>query len=87
MSERLGVAVIGMGGAVATTAAAGIEMIRAGSNSLQGLPLADRQVPRIKAYRDIVFDGWDLCPDDLGTAAMRHGVIGEKELSNGASPL
>jgi myo-inositol-1-phosphate synthase len=87
MSERLGVAVIGMGGAVATTAAAGIEMIRAGSNSLQGLPLADWQVPGMKAYRDIVFDGWDLCPDDLGTAAMRHRVIGEKELSNGASPL
>jgi myo-inositol-1-phosphate synthase len=87
MSERLGVAVIGMGGAVATTAAAGIEMIRSGSNDLSGLPLADRQVPGMAAYRDMVFDGWDLSPDDLGTAAMRHGVIGEKELANGASAL
>ena len=87
MSERLGVAVIGMGGAVATTAAAGIEMIRSGSNDLSGLPLADRQVPGMAAYRDMVFDGWDLSPDDLGTAALRHGVIGEKELANGASPL
>ncbi|WP_375403831.1 inositol-3-phosphate synthase [uncultured Sphingomonas sp.] len=87
MSERLGVAVIGMGGAVATTAAAGVEMIRSGSNDLSGLPLADRQVAGMAAYRDIYFDGWDLSGDDLGTAAMRHGVIGEKELANGASAL
>ena len=87
MGERLGVAVIGMGGAVATTAAAGIEMIRSGSNDLSGLPLADRQVSGMAAYRDIYFDGWDLSDDDLGTAALRHGVIGEKELSNGASGL
>lgn len=87
MSERLGVAVIGMGGAVATTAAAGIEMIRSGSNSLAGLPLADRQAAGMAAYRDIYFEGWDLNGDDLGAAAMRHGVIGEKELGNGASAL
>ena len=32
MSEKVGVAIIGLGGAVATTAVAGIEMIKAGSN-------------------------------------------------------
>ena len=87
MSGRVGVAVIGMGGAVATTAAAGIEMIRSGSNDLSGLPLADRQVAGMAGYRDLLFDGWDLSADDLATAALRHGVIGEKELSNGASAL
>jgi myo-inositol-1-phosphate synthase len=87
MSERLGVAVVGLGGAVATTAVAGIEMIKAGSNSLAGLPLADRDVPGMSAYRDMVFGGWDLAEDTLGACAMRHGVIGEVELADGASRL
>ena len=38
--EKLGVAVVGLGGAVATTAIAGIEMIKAGRNDRTGLPLA-----------------------------------------------
>lgn len=87
MSERVGVAVIGLNGAVATTAAAGIAMIRAGSNDLSGLPLAGRDVPGMAAYRDLHFGGWDLSHDDLATAAIRHGVIGDKDLSNGASSL
>ena len=87
MSERVGVAVIGLNGAVATTAAAGIAMIRAGSNDLSGLPLAGRDVAGMAAYRDLHFGGWDLSHDDLATAAVRHGVIGDKELSNGASSL
>ena len=87
MTEKLGVAVIGLGGAVATTAAAGIEMIRAGSNDLAGLPLAERNIAGMADYRDLHFGGWDLSGDDLGTAALRHGVIGDKELSNGASAL
>ena len=87
MTERVGVAVIGLNGAVATTAAAGIAMIRAGSNDLSGLPLAGRSVDGMAAYRDLHFGGWDLSHDDLATAAMRHGVIGDKELANGASSL
>lgn len=87
MSERLGVAVIGLGGAVATTAVAGIEMIKAGSNSLTGLPLADRDIADIAAYRDIEFAGWDLSEDDLGTCAVRHGVLTEKDLDEGAKSL
>ena len=87
MGERLGVAVIGLTGAVATTAAAGIAMIREGSNDLSGLPLANRDIAGMAAYRDLHFGGWDLSHDSLGTAALRHGVIGEKELANGASSL
>ena len=86
-NDRLGVAVVGMGGAVATTAAAGIEMIKAGSNDFAGLPLAESDAKGLAPYRNIVFGGWDLCPDDLGAAALGHGVVGEKELSGGASAL
>ena len=87
MSERLGVAIVGIGGAVATTAIDGIEMIKAGSNDLAGLPLADRNVMGMAGYRDLVFGGWDLTPDTLADCALRHGVIGEKELADGASAL
>lgn len=87
MSERVGIAVIGLNGAVATTAAAGIAMIRAGSNDLSGLPLASRDVEGMAAYRDLHFGGWDLSHDDLATAALKHGVLTESELANGASSL
>ena len=87
MADRLGVAIVGVGGAVATTAIAGVEMIKSGSNSLDGLPLAGHDIPGMVAYRDMFFGGWDLTEDTLGACAMRHGVIGEKQLSNGASSL
>ena len=87
MAEKLGVAVIGLGGAVATTAVAGIEMIKSGSNSLAGLPLADRDIGGMAAYRDIEFGGWDLTTDDLGACALRHGVLGESDLADGAAAL
>ena len=86
-AERLGVAVVGLGGAVATTMVAGIEQIKAGSNERAGLPLASKTVEGMVPYEGLVFGGWDLSADDLGTAALGHGVIGEKELSNGASAL
>lgn len=87
MTDRLGVAIVGVGGAVATTAIAGVEMIKAGSNSLAGLPLADRNIEGLPGYRDMVFGGWDLADETLDRCALRHGIIGEKELSNGASSL
>ncbi len=87
MAEKLGVAFIGLGGAVATTAVAGIEMIKAGSNSLKGLPLADRDITGMAAYRDLEFGGWDLTSDDLATCAVRHGVLGADEISGGADAM
>ncbi len=87
MTSRLGVAVIGLGGAVATTALAGVEMIRAGSNALDGLPLADRAAAGLTPYGDLVFGGWDLSGDDLATAALGHGVVTAAELADGASAL
>lgn len=87
MADKVGVAIVGVGGAVATTAIAGIEMIRAGSNSRDGLPLADHSVDRLVPYDGLRFGGWDLADDDLATAALKHGVLEEHELANGASSL
>ncbi len=87
MADKVGVAIVGVGGAVATTAIAGIAMIRAGSNSRDGLPLADRSVDRLVPYDGLRFGGWDLAEDDLATAARKHGVLDERELANGAASL
>ena len=87
MAEKLGVAIVGLGGAVATTAVAGIEMIKAGSNSHAGLPLADRDIVGMTAYRDMEFGGWDLSDNDLGTCALQHGVLTEHDLNDGAGTL
>ncbi|MGL5839912.1 MAG: inositol-3-phosphate synthase [Sphingorhabdus sp.] len=84
---RVGVAIVGVGGAVATTAIAGIEMLKAGTNRLDGLPLADVTTEGLADYRDLIFGGWDLCADDLASAARTHRVIGEEELADGASGL
>ena len=74
-ARRLGVLVVGLGGAVATTAVAGIEMLRAGSNDTTGLPLAGMSVPGLAGYTQLDFAGWDLNGADLSAAAAEHGVL------------
>ena len=71
--------VVGMGGAVATTAAAGIEMIRAGSNDMAGLPLAGVSAPGLAAYRNLHFAGWDLNGDNLEGAVREHRVLDREQ--------
>ena len=85
--RRVGVAFVGMGGAVATTAIAGIEMIKSGSNRLDGLPLAGLSVAGMADYKDLVFGGWDLNGDDLASAASGHGVLSKDDIENGAQVL
>lgn len=84
---RLGVAVVGIGGAVATTAAAGAELMRLGLVGTEGLPLAEvapgggeGAAEDIAAYGDLVFAGWDVVEDDLAAAAEGHGVLGRDQL-------
>ena len=72
--DRLGVAIVGLGGAVATTAVAGVELIRRGEVGLDGLPLAGSDAPLVP-YQDLVFGGWDLSDHDLAAAARHHGVL------------
>ncbi len=86
-SRRLGVAFVGLGGAVATTAVAGIERIKAGSNSLDGLPLARVQVSGLPGYKDIEFGGWDVNGDDLAAAAEGHGVLEGRSFAADAETL
>lgn len=70
---RVGVAVIGLGGAVATTAVAGVELMKIGAAGTEGLPLAD--VDGLVPYTSLVFGGWDVDGDDLAKAAETHGVL------------
>ncbi len=84
--RRLGVAFVGMGGAVATTAIAGIEMIKAGSNRLDGLPLAGKAVAGMTDYKDLVFGAGT----STGTISARrdgHGVLTRQDIENGAQVL
>ncbi|MFC5066108.1 inositol-3-phosphate synthase [Actinomycetospora atypica] len=71
--RKVGVAVIGVGGAVATTAIAGVELLKVGACGTEGLPLAD--VTSLVPYTSLVFGGWDLDGDDLAKAAHLHGVL------------
>jgi myo-inositol-1-phosphate synthase len=86
VTQRVGIAVIGVGGAVATTVAAGIELLRLGLTSTDGLPLAhvdEQLVP----YANMTVAGWDVCPDDLATAIETHGVLGPTELAAAGTAL
>jgi myo-inositol-1-phosphate synthase len=88
MTERkLGVAIVGLGGAVATTAAAGIELLRLGLAGTEGLPLAERTDDGLEGYDRLVFAGWDVSGDDLATAAETHGVLGGSDLAAAAPAL
>ena len=72
---KLGVAVIGLNGAVASTAAAGMAAMRAGRNDTAGLPLADRAAAGLIDYRDVEFAGWDLDGRTLAEAAGANDVV------------
>ncbi|MEE1941217.1 inositol-3-phosphate synthase [Streptomyces sp. TRM 70361] len=72
-ARRLGAAVVGLGGAVATTAVAGVELLRLGGCGPEGLPLAARG--DLVPYDALVFGGWDVSADDLAKAAHLHGVL------------
>lgn len=80
MSKRkLGIAVVGLGGAVGTTMAAGVELLKKGSVDTQGLPLAELTVEGLADYTDIVFAGWDLFGEHLAKAAEEHDVLTHKQ--------
>jgi len=73
--QKLGIAVVGLGGAVGTTMAAGIELLKKGVAGTDGLPLANFNVPGMVDYTDIVFAGWDLFGEHLAKAAEEHNVL------------
>ena len=85
---RLGVAIVGLGGAVASTAVAGLELLRLGAGGVEGLPLAGLEIGGVAveeatglaAYEQMVFGGWDLDGSDLRKAAEQHGVLDPHQL-------
>lgn len=80
MTKRtLGIAIVGLGGAVGTTMYAGIELIKKGLISKQGLPLAELNVAGMAAYDDIIIAGWDLFGSHLANAAEEHDVLTHKQ--------
>ena len=88
--SRLGVAIVGLGGAVATTAVAGAALLRAGAMGTTGLPLADLPAAltdQLVRYENLVFGGWDLCPDNLAAAARQHRVLEPHQLAAAEAEL
>ena len=77
--RKLGIAVVGIGGAVGSTMAAGIELLKKGLVGTEGLPLADLNVEGLADYTDIVFAGWDLFSEHLAKAAEGHDVLTHKQ--------
>ncbi len=80
--RKLGIAVIGLGGAVGTTMVAGITLLKKGVIGTEGLPLADLSKNLIKNltdYENIVFAGWDLFGTHLAQASEEHDVLTHKQ--------
>ena len=80
-NEPLGLAIVGLGGAVASTAVAGAALIREGQQDTTGLPLAEFGHLDLAGYGQLHFAGWDLYPHDLYAAAEHHGVLTREQLA------
>ncbi|MBV9116040.1 MAG: inositol-3-phosphate synthase [Acetobacteraceae bacterium] len=72
---------------MATTAAAGVEILRKGANRIDGLPLAHVSVSGFAAYDDLVFGGWDLNRQSLAEAAAEHRVLNDDQIAEVAPAL
>lgn len=81
-NRKLGIAIVGLGGAVGTTMVAGIELLKKGKIGTEGLPLAelDENLTKDLAnYEGIIFAGWDLHGENLAAAAEEHDVLTHKQ--------
>jgi myo-inositol-1-phosphate synthase len=82
MNDRsLGIAIVGLGGAVGSTMAAGVELLKKGVVGHEGLPLASIGDDLLVSYKNLVFAGWDLFPDHLAKAAEQHEVLTLKQFA------
>src|SRR5215203_987840 len=80
MSTRtLGLAGLGLGGAVGATMVAGAEPLKKGVIDTAGLPLAEITNADLADYENIGFAGWDLFGEHLAKAAEEHDVLTHKQ--------
>ncbi len=79
-TSTLGIAIVGLGGAVASTAVTGATLIRKGQQDTTGLPLAEFTGLDLAGYDRLRFAGWDLYPNDLAEAATHHGVVSARQI-------
>jgi myo-inositol-1-phosphate synthase len=80
--RKLGIAIVGIGGAVGTTIIAGIELLKKGLIETTGLPLAnlaENLTEDLADYKNITCGGWDLFGEDLAKAAEEHDVLTHKQ--------
>lgn len=83
MNDRIGVLLVGLGGAVASTVVAGVEMMRKGAPRLGMITETELgQAVGAVPLENLVFGGWDLRGNDLYEAALSHGVIGRDRLAD-----
>jgi len=92
--RSLGVAVVGVAGAVATTTAAGLALLQQGAIDHMGLPLSflsdesvDSSIEGLPPYESIVCQGWDFRSSSLLDAARDHGILEEEEMKAASDTL
>ncbi|MDZ7621563.1 MAG: inositol-3-phosphate synthase [Candidatus Competibacteraceae bacterium] len=86
-SRKLGIACVGLGGAVSTTAIAGLELIRQGIIGHEGLPLGNKVIPGIVDTSQIAFMGWDFDGSDLASALRTHKVLSPDQIEHASERL
>ena len=89
MKNRVGVCIVGSGGAVATTVIAGVELMKRGLADKIGMITESELGPKLNLapLEALVFGGWDLDASDGYDAALRHGVVGAHILAKIEEPL
>ena len=81
-NRKLGLAIVGLGGAVGTTIVAGIELLKKGLIKTDGLTLAalpENLTADLAGYEKLTFGGWDLHAANLAAAAEEHDVLTHKQ--------
>ena len=77
MSERVGVCIVGVGGAVASTVVAGAALMKRGLAPKVGMITETELGAKLNctALDQLYFGGWDLRPDDLYDVALREKIV------------
>lgn len=79
-ARKVGLAIVGLGGGVATTAIAGLELMKRGEIDATGLPLAGRTIAGLVDTSCLVPFGWDFDGRSLAAAARLHKVLTREQI-------